>query len=411
MRYDSDVLYVGFVFGHGGDAQQMLELATGVAARGARVRIVVPDLPTTETFAELCAARGLAVVRSPWISIDPVQSRQSLMGMLRLFSTFRAPIVHVHTGDVCLPRLAMLALSLLRMPRVFVTVQSPYDTLDPAGPRARSWAGAVRRRVHWVVAPSQHGRATQIRYGVPEDQVVTIYNGIDVGRFGAGDEAAARAALGVGLDVPLVVFTSRLDRQKRPIEAVEAFGRVAREFPDALLVFLGTGKREEVVREAIQQRDLGERVRLVGHQTNVPDWLAAATVWILPTESENFSLAVLEAMAAGCPILSTFCPGNDEVLRNGENAIVVPVGDVDGLTEGLRRLLADGDLRARLSATARADAQNYSLDAYVQRNVELYRQVADAEWMATMSAPQPVAARPTHPDVVGRSNTGQSIVL
>ena len=64
-----------------------------------------------------------------------------------------------------------------------------------------------------------------------------------------------------------------------------------------------------------------DRVRLVGYQTNVPDWLAAATVWILPTERENFSVAALEAMAAGCAVASTICPGNAEVLLDGVNSL------------------------------------------------------------------------------------------
>ena len=69
-------------------------------------------------------------------------------------------------------------------------------------------------------------------------------------------------------------------------------------------------------------------MRLAGYQTNVADWLAAATVWLLPTERENFSVAVLEALAAGCAVLSTTCPGNDEVLTDRENRGLFPVGDI-----------------------------------------------------------------------------------
>ena len=386
MDNDCDVLYMGFVTGEGGDALQMLDLASGVAARGARVRIVVPHVPTTEGFAERCRERGLPVVRSPWLRVDLSGPRQSLIEMIRLFSTYRAPLVHIHTGNDCLPRLAIMAMSLLRYPRVIVTCQSPYATLQVGGRRAAFWAGAVRRRVHRVVAPSRHGRATQIAYGVPGDQVVTIHNGIDTKRYGSGDARAARAFLDVSDDARLVVFTSRLERQKRPVEAVQAFARVADAFPDALLVFVGTGVREPAVRQEMDRLGLGSRVRLVGYQTNVPDWLAAATVWILPTETENFSLAVLEAMAAGCPIVSTLCPGNDEVLRDGVNSIALPVGDVDGMAEGLRRLLGDPELRGRLGAAARAEAQSYSVDAVVDQYVELYREVGSLQFVRSAAS-------------------------
>ncbi len=381
MRSDPDVVYIGFILGHGGDALQLLDLAIGVSARGGRVRIVVPDLPTTVKFGERCRAHNLQVVRTPLIDVDMHHSRQSLFSLLRVFHAHRAPIVHIHTGDVCLPRLAILAMDILRLPRVIVTSHSPYDTLDPAGRRARFWASAARRRIHVVVSPSVHGRATQLSYGVPEDRAATIHNGVDTGRYGSGSAEAARAALGVGPEARLVVFTSRIDAQKRPLEAVQAFARIAGEFPDALLVFVGSGDHDAAVLDEAQRLGVDRRVRMVGYQSNVPDWLAAASVWILPTESENFSLAVLEAFAAGCPILSTLCPGNDEILRNGENSVAVPVGDVDGLTDGLRRLLGDETLRTRLGAAARAESRNFAVDVAVEKYIAKYREMAEAPWM------------------------------
>jgi glycosyltransferase involved in cell wall biosynthesis len=76
-------------------------------------------------------------------------------------------------------------------------------------------------------------------------------------------------------------------------------------------------------------------------------------VWLLPTEAENFSLAVLEALAAGCAIVSTPCRGNDEVLVHDQNALLAPVGDVDALAGCLRCLLADRARRERLRDGAR----------------------------------------------------------
>src|SRR5207302_1434923 len=141
---------------------------------------------------------------------------------------------------------------------------------------------------------------------------------------------------------------SRLEGQKRPLDAVHAFHRIAPEFPNARLVFVGTGVLQEELRQAAGSLGIAPRVHFVGHQRNVPDWLAAASTWILPTEAENFSLAVLEAMAAGCPIVSTMCSGNDEVLEPERNALVTAVGDVEAMADSLRRLLSDPDLRDRL---------------------------------------------------------------
>src|SRR5206468_2308592 len=98
-----------------------------------------------------------------------------------------------------------------------------------------------------------------------------------VARFGRGDPQKAWCTLGVAPDTPLIVFSSRLDPQKRPLEAIEAFQRVAPAFPTARLVFVGSGRQEEQARAFAARSGVAERVHFVGYQQNVPDWLAAAT--------------------------------------------------------------------------------------------------------------------------------------
>lgn len=370
----TELLYIGFMLGHGGDALQMLDLAAGMAARGHRVRAIVPELETSRKFPDLCQARGVLGERSPLLRADAQGARQNPLDLLRFFARHRrAPLVHLHTGDSCLPRQALLAMGLLRYPRVFVTVHSPYSTLQPGDERARFWADAVARQCHVVACPSRRSRALQIGYGLPPERVETVPNGIDITRYRGGDPSVARKTLGVGPDTPLVVFTSRLDPQKRPGDALSAFARIAAQIPEALLVFVGRGEQEDALKAQAAQAGLGERVRFAGYQTNVPDWLAAATVWTLPTESENFSLAILEALAAGCPMVSTFCPGNDEVLEDGDNALTVGVGDVDALAAGMQRLLCDSGLRQKLREGAARTIVNYGVDQMVDRYATLYR--------------------------------------
>lgn len=372
MAENAEIVYIGFVLGHGGDALQMLDLAAGMQARGRRVRVVVPVLETTVRLAEQGAARGVLVERSPLVRADPKGAQQSLPDLLALCDRHRGALLHFHTGDVCLPRPAQQALRQLRLPRAFATLHSPYDTVPPGSERALAWASAVEDLLQAVVCPSEHGRRLQIRNGVPAERVHTIHNGIDTARFATGDAAAAYRLLGLAPDTPLLLFTSRLDMQKRPLEALAAFCGVAEEFPDLHLVYVGLGEQEERVRQAAQAAGLAHRVRLPGFRDDIPNWLAAATVWMLPTESENFSLAVLEALAAGCPILSTRCQGNDEVLQDGQNSLLTAVGDTAGQTGALRRLLQDASLRQRLSATARRDAEAFRVERMVARYAALY---------------------------------------
>lgn len=371
-----DILFVGFVLGHGGDAMQMLELAAGMAKRGKRVRIVVPELKTTAAFAERCQERGVPVERSRLLRADAHAARQNPLDLLRLFHTHRARQLHLHTGDVCLPRMVPLVMALLRLPRAFVTVHSPYDTLQPGDARARAWVSATTHRFRKVICPSTHGLQTQIRYGVPRERLLHIPNGVDVARYGSGDGMRIRRELGLEAENPLLVFTSRPEAQKRPFDALEAFVQIASEFPTAHLAFVGQGELEGELQQRAEQAGLRKRVHFPGYRSDIPDWLAAATVWLLPTETENFSLALLEALAAGCPVLSTLCPGNDEVLVAGSNALIHAIGDVAGIASSLRLLLTSPALRTRLGVQGRHTAQNYTLECMVEQYASCYEEVS-----------------------------------
>jgi glycosyltransferase involved in cell wall biosynthesis len=369
------ILYIGLCAGHGGDAAQMLELAAGMAARGKRVRIVVPDTSWAD-FAERSSARGIPVEQSPLLRApaNATALPQNALDLIRFFRSHRAGLIHFHSADVCLRRLIPLVMGLLRLPRAFVTIHSPYDTLQPGDARANAWANAVRSRFHRVICPSDHSLQTQIRLGVPPDRLLHIPNGVDVERYRGGDGIRIRHELGLDGHVPLAVFTSRLEAQKRPMDALEGFVRLKPEVPTAHLAFVGDGSLEGELRRYVATEGLTDCVHFAGYRADVPDWLAAATVWLLPTETENFSLGVLEALAAGCPILSTLCPGNDEVLVAGENALIHPIGDVEALVDSLRRLISDDGLRSRLSRNAWKTAEGFTMERMVERYASCYEE-------------------------------------
>ncbi|MDQ1423608.1 MAG: hypothetical protein QOD72_1106, partial [Acidimicrobiaceae bacterium] len=274
VGHQLDIIYVGFVLGHGGDALQMLSLAHGMRLRGANVKIIVPNTATTAAFPARCAAVGIECERSDLITADMEGARQSLRAVIRLLRSLDAPLVHFHTGNSCLPRKVMLALELLRFRPAFVTIHSPYETIVPGGARARFWAGTAGRRFLAVVSPSKHATFFQERCGLRSDLALTVRNTIDIETAASGDGRGPRAELGVDADDPIVLFCSRIDAQKRPVDAVQAFAAVADEFPKALLVFVGVGDCVDAVALEATRLGVHGRVRLLGYQTNVPDWLA-----------------------------------------------------------------------------------------------------------------------------------------
>lgn len=396
MHAGLEVTYVGFLLGHGGDALQMLWLAAGMRDRGADVRIIVPAVTQSVSMQERCDALGIACERSDLIRVSMESSHQRLGSLLRLFRSIDTPVVHFHSGNSVLPRMAMIALETLRFRPSLVTLQSPYETVEPGGPRARFWAATARRRFAAVVSPSDHAARFQRQCGLPAEMTPTIRNAIDVERMASGDAAAPLEELGLGDDAQVVLFCSRLDGQKRPVDAVRIFREVAEEFPRAHLVIVGNGDLECDTRAETARLGLEHRVRFVGYRTDVPDWLAAASVWLLPTERENFSVAVLEAMAAGAPVLSTWCPGNDEILVSDRNAVTFAPGDIYGGAVGLRRLLADPSLRDRLRSQAARDVRAFTIEHMVDEYGALYR--THLERLERRGSPR--ISRPTVPLVM-----------
>ena len=366
------IVSMGFVEGHGGDALQMLTLAHGMQHLGAAVELLVPEGGENDSFVQRAEALGVTAIQTPLLGLTGPGRRQRLRDLRRALREVDADILHVHTGDSCPPRRMLVAILLTRRPPVVVTIHSPYPFFEPTSMRARFWRFTAHRRVSAVVAPSQQGLDFQNACGIGSPLALHIPNAIDIDAFSSGDAAVALAALGVGDDVPIVLFSSRLDPQKRPTDAVRAFARVAYDRPDAILVMVGSGSEEESVAACARELGLSDRVKMVGYQFNIADWLAASTVWLFPTEREHISLALLEAMAAGCAIVATNCPGNDEILVDGQNSRVFAVGDTEAAGRALDQLLSDGRRRQELADGARTAASSYSEAMLAARYSKIY---------------------------------------
>jgi glycosyltransferase involved in cell wall biosynthesis len=372
---NQEVVHIGFVTGDGGDAIQIMELSAELIRKGWSARIVVPQLETTGAFVERCHAQGIPAEQSDAVRADILGAQQNVFKLIWLFWRHRHAMLHLHTGDVCLPRRVLFALGVVRPRHVVVTIQSPYDYLLAGEMRSRIWTRAVTHSIRKVICPSRHCYEAQLKCGTPADRALMIRNCVDVRKYSSGDPRRAFGALSLPENTPLVVFSARMNQQKRPIDALRAFLCVESEFPQLHLAFVGAGPDVAVAQEMARNSEASSRIHFAGFQRNIQDWLAAASIWILPTESENFSLAVLEALAAGTAIVSTQCPGNDEVLVDHHNALLANVGDVTALACAMRRLLLDDKLRRLLCTEARKTADEHGLEQMAGEVIQCYESV------------------------------------
>jgi phosphatidylinositol alpha-mannosyltransferase len=327
----------------------------------------------------LVLAPGSAAASEPWVrivgrpvrvpyggTVAPISFSPSAWSKVRgRMRAFAPEVVHVH--EPLAPSVSMLATLASEAP-VVATFHAYLDRsrlMEAAGPALR----LVLRRVAVSVAVSE-AAATFLRR-VSHGPVEIVPNGVDVGRFAAPGPPAEGLPHG-----RLVLWVNRLDPQKGFGVMVAAFQELAEASEDVSLIVAGNGRDlGQVARlpEAIRRRVVC--LGTVPHD-DLPRYHAAADLFAsAATGQESFGIVLVEAMAAGLPVVATDIPGYREVVRDGVDGLLVPPGDPRGLATALRRILSEPDLAAALSTAGRERAQAFSWEVIVPRLEALYQGV------------------------------------
>jgi glycosyltransferase involved in cell wall biosynthesis len=176
----------------------------------------------------------------------------------------------------------------------------------------------------------------------------------------------------------LCLTVARLSEQKGHRYLLEAIARLPLGLRKSwAFVWAGDGDLELALRAQAEQLGILEDVVFLGHTAHIPEWLALANAFVLPSLYEGLPLSLLEAMAAGLPCLATAVDGTCEVIRHQDNGLLSAPADPDSLQAQLQMLLSDADLRQRLGAQAQQDYQaHWSFDRTWQQYAALYRQLS-----------------------------------
>src|SRR6266581_1607538 len=172
----------------------------------------------------------------------------------------------------------------------------------------------------------------------------------------------------------ILVHVSNFRAVKRVTDVVRVFAGVRRELP-ATLVLVGDGPDRDAAEQEVDRLRLGRDVRFLGKVDNVADILRGSDLFLLPSETESFGLAALEAMGCGVPVLASAVGGLPEVVVHGETGFLTPKGDVEAMIAHGLRVLRDGDLQARMREAAARRALEFAADRIVPRYEQVYEDV------------------------------------
>lgn len=312
-----------------------------------------------------------------------------VMALRRKVRHERPDLVHAALYNSCLvTRLALLGTG---VPSIDTLASTSYDPARTEGIGAAPWKLhivetvdriSIQRttRVH-AVNHAVADEATRVLHVRPS-KISVIPRGRDargLGEWSAHRRATTRERLGIDGPTPVVLNVGRQDHPKAQAELVRAFGVTAGDVADATLLIAGReGDATPELRRALDEVDLGERIRLLGHRDDVADLYVAADVFAFPSLYEGAAGAIVEAMALRCPVVGSDAVAVAEVLGDGELGVVAKRGDVAALADAMTGLLSDPQRRADLADRGEAEFdRRYRIEAVADATAALYRQVLD----------------------------------
>ena len=341
----------------GGVQAHVRQLSRHLARRGHEVLVLTPgDEPATDDHVQIVGRP----VRVPFNgSVVPLCFSAASGAQVRsALDRFAPDIVHVH--EPLAPSTSMLGTFSAKAP-VVATFHAYYGHESLHAHMYSAVAPLLRpiwRRLACRIAVSQ-AAASCVGSRMGTDRLRVIPNGIDIDHF----ERAGPADLPPGRKL---LFVGRLERRKGLPVALRAFADLATKLPDLTMLVIGEGPDREAVDELPD--DLRGRVSMLGylHGEALPTYHAAADVFIASaTGQESFGIVLIEAMAAGLPVVASDIPGYREVVRAGVEGLLVPPGDPGALSESLLTILQNPALAMRFASAGRKRARVFSWESVI----------------------------------------------
>ena len=349
-----------------GGEQQVAYLLDGLVARGHRaVAAVQPD---GEAFRRL-SARGHEVhgvtMRG---EIDPV----AILRLARHVGNVRPDVVHLHTSHA--HTLGAVAAKLAGRPAVVVSRRVDFSIFRHSflGLNAVKYRAGIDR----IVCVSEAVRDVLRRDGLEDARLRVVRSAVDPDRIRRAPPVEVRALLEVPPSARIVLAVGALVPHKGHRHLVEACPKLVAAVPDVHVVIAGEGPLRSSLEELARALWVAPRVHLVGRVDGVEGWLPSADVFCMPSVEEGLGTSVLDAMAAGVPVVGTRAGGIPEMVRDGVEGLLVAPADPEALAAALLRLLLAPAARARTGAApVRRVDDAFRVDRMVSETLAVYEDV------------------------------------
>jgi N-acetyl-alpha-D-glucosaminyl L-malate synthase BshA len=213
-----------------------------------------------------------------------------------------------------------------------------------------------------------------------EKQIEVIHNFVDIKRFSKRPIDAFRKVIAPNGE-RIILHASNFRKIKRISDVIRIFARVKEEIP-AKLLLVGDGPERPGAEELARELQICDDVRFVGKQQDMEEIYAISDLFLLPSEYESFGLAALEAMAGGSPVITTNAGGLPEIIIEGKNGYMSPVGDVEHMSQQAISILRNNETLEKFRQEARKQAERFDISNIVPQYEELYARFVPAKALA-----------------------------
>ncbi len=354
------VLHTEASRGLGGQEIRTVDEALAIAARGWRVLLACQP---ESRLGEHAAARGVETV--------PVRMRgawdlAAVMGLRRLIRREGVSLVHTHSsvdGWVGGAAARLAAVPVVRTRHVSIPIRRGFNPV-------------YRWLADRVITSGEAIRCMVVSAGVPPAHVIAIPAGVRLGDF-AGAAAGNEVAHTLGLGRPVIGSVAMFRGSKGHDVLLEAFALLRSRHPDAHLLLVGDGGRRLWIESLARERGLADSVRFTGFRSDVPALLSAMDCFVLAsTRTEGVPQSLLQACAAGVPVVASAVGGIPEVVQDRVTGLLAPPGQAAALASAIEATLADPVAAAARARDARALVESrFSQEASIRRLLDLYREL------------------------------------
>ena len=319
------------------------------------------------------------IAQTKLFTIYRVNSRFPLLSIISLISKIRPDIIHVHAPNF----FSCQAIPVAKIMGLPIVATVHLGEVDPIGNPLFFLRKHALARFKRIIAVSNYTRDLALNAGVDGKKISVIYNSCDETFFYSGkNKAAVRKKNNLPADTKIIIFVGDLIRRKGVSSLVESLATLREQFQAFIAIIVGNGEERQNLESMVDKYDLRRNVMFSGNvsRDKLADFYSAADVFVLPSSAEGHSVALLEAMASGLPLVASNIEGSRISIESGVNGFLFETGNSQELAEKLKIILTDDNLQRIMSSnSSKIYRERFSTQTLIQNHLKIYNSFVDKQ--------------------------------